>query len=451
MRAAAGAFLLTAGVAYLGYGVDRTDSASLILAFTVAFAGYALLVAAPTPAARVYDRRRLGWLIGLGVALRVALLFAFPLLSDDVYRFIWDGTLVTHGLNPFAELPAHYLEAAHAVPGLNAELYAELNSPEYYTIYPPLAQATFTVAVWLFPASWYGAAVVMKVFLLAAELGTLWAFWRLLPAVLGEEGARGRLLLYWLNPLIVTELVGNLHFEAAMVCFLLLGFWALWRSRWTRAGAALALAIASKLLPLLLLPYLLRRLWGRPLLRFTLGCGLVLLLLFTPLLASGFLEGFGSSLDLYFRKFEFNASLYYLARAAGYGWYGWNKIAVIGPALGAAAAVAILLLSLLDGRRGWAALAEGWLFAFVIYLLCTTTVHPWYLSVPVALCVFTPWRFPLLWSYLIALTYTSYATEPYAERLWLVGVEYALVGGYCWWEWRRRKKVRSLHRADLVV
>jgi hypothetical protein len=422
--------LLVAGVLYLGFGVDRTDFASLFIAFTLAFCGYGLVVRSATIG-------KLNFLIGLGLLLRFALIFGFPLLSDDVYRFVWDGRLVVAGHNPFTELPAYYLEGGREVAGLTPELYQHLNSPDYHSIYPPVAQAVFALAAWLAPGSLYGAAVGMKVFLLLAEAGTLWVMLRLLGTfALGRE----RVLLYWLNPLIIVEIVGNLHFEGAMIFFLLASLYLLTRGRYGAAAGAMGMSVASKLLPLMLLPFLLWRLWRRPFWVYGGVLAVTLMVTFTPLLVgSGVLSGLGSSLDLYFRKFEFNASLYYLARAYGYYEIGWNQIARFGPLLARAAAVGILLAAYLDRRTDWASLPEAWLFAFVGYLLCATTVHPWYLAVPIALCCFTRWRFPLFWSYLIMLTYTSYTTDPYRENLWLVVVEYTTVGVIAIYEWRRGK------------
>ncbi len=420
-----GMILLTGGVLYLGWRVDRADFSSLLWAFTAAFVGYALIIRFSGGGAHIP--------IVLGILLRIALVFAFPLLSDDVYRFVWDGRLLVAGYNPFAELPSYYLEGGERVEGLNAELYGQLNSPDYHSIYPPVAQGVFALAAWLAPGSIYGPAVVMKLFLLLAESGTLFSFLHLLPRF---GLSRDRLLLYWLNPLIIVEIVGNLHFEGAMVCFLLASLYFLSRSRYGAAAGAMGMSIASKLLPLMLLPFLLRRLWRRSFWVYGSVLAATLLVLFLPLLAgSGVLNGLGSSLDLYFRKFEFNASLYYLARAYGYYEIGWNQIARFGPLLARLAAVGILLGAYLDRRTDWASLTEAWMLAFVGYLLCATTVHPWYLAVPIALCCFTSWRFPLVWSYLIVLTYASYASVPYRENLWLVGVEYGIVLIFALREW----------------
>lgn len=451
----------------------------VLLGFITAFSGYFLLVRGKFPSLKM--------LLLLGLTLRIVLIFAFPLLSDDIYRFIWDGYLINAGNNPFEHLPDYYLRASQNVSGLTPALYEQLNSPEFYTIYPPIAQGIFTLATWISPDSWWGAAAVMKCFMVIAELGTALLLWSLLPL---WKVPRANLLFYWLNPLIIIEICGNLHFEGMMVCFLLLAFWCFYKARILPEGIGLhrskvikkeqskaptqllvfaalafALSVASKLLTLMFLPFLIVRLWkwnnSRPFWIFSVAFGLFTLLLFLPLLSSGFLSGFGSSLDLYFRKFEFNASLYYLARAYGYYEIGWNQIARFGPLLAKLAMVGILLFALIEGvlmngivdrLKGWwktyyakisitnypaqakaeqlppvFALPTTLLFAFVIYLLSATTVHPWYLSLPIVLCCFGNWRFPLVWSFFIVLTYTSYTTEPYEENLWLVGLEYVAV------------------------
>ncbi len=416
--------LLVSGTGALGYGLEQTDGWWIAGAFGLAFLGYGLVLVRSEASDWTF-----WWWVGVG--LRVGLVFAFPALSDDIYRFIWDGHLIVAGLNPFEHLPAYYLEPEHAVPGLTPELYAALNSPEYYTIYPPVAQGVFAAAVVLSPQSWFGSMLVMKLFLVGCELGTLW----LLPRVLERWSLPpARSLLYALNPLILVEISGNLHFEGAMVFGLVLAMYWLQGARWALAAVAFAFSIAGKLLSLLFLPFLLFRLkWKENLVFFGI-LGMVLLLSFAPLMSGFFFRNFGDSLDLYFRKFEFNASLYYLARFVGYQWTGYNQIAFIGPMLAGIAAVGILAMALLEQKRSWEGLPQRWLFAIVLYLLCTTTVHPWYLSLPIVLCLFTRWRFPVVWSALIPLTYVGYAQDPFQEQVWLVGMEYTIWLWVLMWE-----------------
>lgn len=435
--------LLGAAVLFLGFQVDRTDFWQVMIGFITAFIGYFGLVKTAKSSALTY-------LIGLGILLRFVLLFAFPLLSDDIYRFLWDGYLINSGISPFNELPAFYLSPGHEVLGISQELYARLNSPEYYTIYPPLAQATFTMATALAGNNWWLGALLMKIVLFASELGTLYLLWHMLPQ---WRLSRKNLLFYWLNPLIIVEITGNLHFEGLMLFFLLLALCFLQKQKNVAAALAFAASVAAKLLPLMLLPFLIVRLWrresSRPFWLFSITFGAAILLLFLPLLSSSFVQNFGNSLDLYFRKFEFNASIYYLFRAYGFYEIGWNQIARFGPMLGKIAAGLILLLAAIEGWRArqsytflpdlYRQLPTYWLFAFSIYLLFATTVHPWYLSIPILMSVFGHWRYPLIWSFFIVLTYASYTTKPYQENYYLVALEYLVVAAVFLYEWRKQK------------
>lgn len=425
------AILMLAGTTFLGFVPRQSDFGLLMLAALPCFATYAYLISRR-------EQLPLGFYLVLAILARFILVFAFPQLSDDVYRFIWDGRLIVQGYNPFDHLPAYYLEAGHEISGLGPELFDRLNSPEYFTIYPPVAQATFAAAAYLFPDSITGSAMVLKLFLLACECGTV----LLLPTLLQHfKIAPQRSLIYALNPLIMVEVMGNLHYEGAMIFFFLLSFRLLLRGRYFGGAITMALAIAAKLLPLLFLPFLIRRLGWIKSLRFFAVLGIALLLLFLPLTNGVFLQNFGSSLDLYFRKFEFNASVYYVARWIGFQLKGYNLIARIGPMLALGTFLGIMLMASLNKKRSWDSLPGLCLFAICLYLFFTTTVHPWYVALPLMLCTFTSWRFPVVWSGLAWLTYSNYSGPVYIEHLWVVALEYGLVLAFMVWEFRRRSIV----------
>jgi hypothetical protein len=97
-----------------------------------------------------------------------------------------------------------------------------------------------------------------------------------------------------------------------------------------------------------------------------------------------------------------------------------------------------------DSAKG-SALSQQWnlihviICSLLIYLLFTTTVHPWYLSTLLAVSVLSDYRFAVIWSYLIFLTYGGYTAEGFRENLWIVSVEYVLVLGYFAYElWRKK-------------
>lgn len=428
---------MLASTAGLAYGASQEEFGKILAALLPQFLLYflALKHASRHPGS-------LTFFLAVAIVLRVVLVFAVPYLSNDVYRFIWDGRLLVQGYNPFDHLPEYYLNLEPGVPGINRELFEAFDAKNFYTVYPPLAQLQFGSAVWLFPENEYGAIVVMKLWLLLYEVGTL----LLLPRVLRAFGlAPQRSLIYALNPLMVHEITGNLHFEGAMVFFLVLGVWLLQKRKgmvW--AAMAFAASICSKLLTLLFLPFFVKRMGLWRSLGFYTLTALFVVLLFVPIVNSEFLLHFFDSLNLYFQKLEYNASFYYLFRWLGYQLTGYNQIAIIGPALGLLAGGLILWLAFSKKNNSAktvdASLMELWLWSICIYLFSTTTLHPWYLALPVVLCVFTRWRFPVVWSLLIVFTYVNYSYDPYRENLWVVALEYFTLGVVILTELRSERK-----------
>ncbi|NVO32834.1 hypothetical protein [Hymenobacter lapidiphilus] len=414
------AALLVSAAAYglLAYAVPRPAFGLLAGLVALAFGLYWWLLRTNLPL-------RQGLLAAL--LLRLLWLPALPALSDDYHRFRWDGLLLSQGHNPYRYRPDELAgpDASRKTEiGQLQALYPRLNSPHYYSVYPPVDQAAFGLAAWLAPTSERGFVVALRVLLLLAEAATAGLLLALLRRF-GQPPARA--LWYLLNPLVIVELTGNLHFEGLVGCFLLLMLWLLAQGRAAAGGGALALAVATKLLPLLVLPLLLRRLAWPQHLRFGLALAVVLAALFGPFLSLELVENIGRSLNLYFRSFEFNASLYYLVRAAGKWLTGYNQIARLGPALALFTAAGGLLLAATERRPSWATLPRALLLLLTLYFLLATTVHPWYLAPLVLLSCFTRARYALVWSGVAVLSYAAYRTTAYTENLWLVALEYTVV------------------------
>ncbi len=365
---------------------------------------------------------------------RVILIPAFPLLSDDIYRFIWDGRLILNGENPFHFLPTEILNKQLDFQGLNEKLLLQLNSPNYYTIYPPLCQAIFGLTEFTAGNSIQLSSFILKTIMVGFEIGTLYFLYHILLRLQLPVKAS---LLYALNPLIIIEISGNLHFEGAMIFFLSVSIFFMLKKKWIGSAFFFALSVASKLLPLMFLPLILKHYGWEKGIKYCLLVGLFSLLLFIPLLNQIFVQNFSNSLDLYFQKFEFNASIYYIGRWIGELSKGYNIIQELGPALGIISFLSILLLAFWKKLSSHSDLLVGMLFSFCIYLFLGTTIHPWYLSVPIFLSCFTNFRFVIFWSALIMLTYLNYCSEVYSENLGMVTLEYFLVFGILIWELRK--------------
>ena len=401
---------------YLGYVPEQSDFYKILPAASIGFASYFFLIKN-----KLSGIKLVFW---IGFFVRAALLFSFPNLSDDIYRFIWDGELTAQGLNPYGYLPSELVKAQH--PGLSMELFDRMNSPDYYTIYPPLTQLIFYISTW-FNDSIFVSSFIIKAIFLVAEIFTFRGILAILNALNLDERLSA---IYFLNPLIIVEGIGNLHFEIIMIPFLIWSLYHIFVKSNLFLGALLfALSIATKLLPLMFLPFFLFGLESKARLRFFLfGFGFTVLA-FLPIAFGLDLQNFASSIDLYFQKFEFNGSIYYVLRYLGKLISGYNLIFYIGPILGLISLGLIVRKAYLQHSYSLASFIEFAFYSFVVYLFLATTIHPWYLCIPILLSVFVRWRFALLWSLLILFTYINYMNPVYAENLGIVALEYVLVFG----------------------
>lgn len=396
----------------IGNWFERHQSLPLILAFGSAFVAYFFIV---------YKSENTQTLLTTGILVRVLLFLSLPTLSDDLYRFIWDGTLLKNGIHPFAELPGYYLDKN--IEGIDQQLYDNLNSPNYFTIYPPLNQYIFLLSVWIGDGDWLVSANVIRLLLYGADMGSFF----LLRKLLIHYGKSANLAFwYFLNPLVILEFVGNLHFEGLIIFFILAGIYGYEKNRNWLSASGFGLAIGTKLLPLIYLPYLLLKGLKEKRWFISILAGIIGLLTFLPMLNVQFISGITDSLDLYFRSFEFNASIYFIAREIGFWIYGYNNIALIGPLLSILSFLSIIAISILSWVRKWS-LPKSLLFILTVYLLFATTVHPWYILPLVAFGVLSGFWYPVVWSLLIFLTYIGYTQSGFELPAYIIVIEYVVV------------------------
>ncbi len=422
------------GYVWLGYFTPRTDFVQVVGIYCVLFGLYILILQQ-----RLFsDRLRV--IIGAALILRLALLMMTPNLSGDYFRFVWDGLLTTQGQNPYLVLPSALISGPVTIPGITPDLFSHLNSADYYSVYPPLCQYLFALSARLNGGELLGNVVTMRIFLLLAEFGTLVMLYKLanklaLPSYV--------ISLYVFNPLIIIELTGNLHFEAVMICFLLLAVYLLIDGKPIYSALIFALAVGTKLVPAIFLPLILRRLGWKTGLRYFLIVAGVLVLLFLPFFSDGTVSNFVTNLGVYFQKFEFNASVFYIVRWIGFQVRGYDIITTAGVVMAAVSAALIILIAVRDKSPTWRSLFSGMLLSGTVYYALATTVHPWYLAPLLALSVFTGFRYPLVWTLMVILSYATYRTFPYLEDLRLVALEYGLVWGWFAYEMMKRRKLRA--------
>lgn len=229
----------------------------------------------------------------LGLGLRLMFFGSTPVYENDYKRYLWDGSVVASGENPYRFSPAEVFEAseigAQSVPDLTRlalrsneadYITSQINSPKLTTIYPPAAQAVFTAAYWIAPYKLWGLKLV---FLIVELLG--------LVALIAGLRERGLPLLwsaaYWLNPVIIFTTYNGIHMDVLLVAPLMAAV--LWVGRHpVRAAVMLSLAAAIKIWPLLLAPVLFRGWRHRPALYggIALLVGALTLASLTPMLLS---------------------------------------------------------------------------------------------------------------------------------------------------------------------
>jgi hypothetical protein len=196
-------------------------------------------------------------LLGLVFAalFRLAIIFSPPYLSDDIYRYIWDGRVQAAGVNPY-----RYMPAEEPLAQLRDEaIYPHINRRDSVrTIYPPIAQAAF-----LLITRFSESVTWMKAAMVGFEAIAIWAIVQLLSSF---GFARQRVLIYAWHPLAIWEFAGSGHADALAIAFIALALLARRKNAETLTGVLLACATCVKLFPVVLFPALyMRRSWKMPL------------------------------------------------------------------------------------------------------------------------------------------------------------------------------------------
>ena len=428
-------------VAYFifAYFLERTEFYKLLLLWVGLFAGSYFLIKK--------QQHHLALLAVISILFKLVFLFAIPNLSQDFYRFIWDGRMIFEGFNPYLSLPESFIEQQQNPVNQAAELYAgmgEMNG-SHYTNYPPINQLCFYIAALIANKSILGSVIVLRLIIILADVGILYFGKKLLEKL---NIPAYHIFWYALNPFVIIELTGNLHFEPVMLFFLVWGLYKLQQQKWALAALLIACAVSVKLIPLLFLPLFyqwfvkqkkhdrdtVKQLGFLKLIGFYTIIIFTTLLLFLPFYTEALLDNYVNSVGLWFTNFEFNASFYYLFREIGTLFRGWNEIAIIGKILPILTVLFLGILTFFRKNSSTKQLITAMLFGLSFYYFMSTTMHPWYLASLVMLAIFTNYRFPMVWSFVIVLSYSAYANDSFKENLWLVGFEYLVVYSFLIWE-----------------
>jgi len=442
--------------ALIGYAVPRASFEPFAILYLLLFGLYFYWC---YHAKTFFEDSKWKTFLGAAILLRAVFLVALPELSDDFWRYLWDGRLLSIGVNPYEYTPTELLDTVFYQEAHLGQLYEHLNSPEFYSVYPPVTQFFFAASTFFFIDNVLASVLVFHLLVLCLELGTIILLVKLLEYLKQPIYVA---FFYAFNPLVILELSGNLHTESILIFFLTLALYTFVRRRYTKSALAFSMAVGAKLLPLMFMPLILHRLWFKKGVRYCILVGLVNICLLALFFDLEMIQKIKTSMSLYFVHFEFNGSIYYLVRYwlineywrlweyheyfMGYSfleellrcdWYVLlRKILPI---------IDVLLILYLSAkkkvRRSEKAFLASFLAIYSVHFFLATTIHPWYISTLVLFAILSPYRiYVLLWTALIGFTYISYQSENFAENSWVIGMEYWLVFGVLIWEIRQQKK-----------
>ena len=429
-----------------GYDLERSDFVKLISLYTALFFTTCLFIKKILPK----SRDNFWFLAGLGIIFRLTFILAIPNLSQDFYRFLWDGRLLLKGFSPYLFTPdsspilgISIVQSKELIQGMGA-----LNA-SHFSNYPPINQLLFAIAALFAGKSILGSVIVLRMLIILADVGILYFGKKLLEKL---NLPIKNIFWYFLNPFIIIELSANLHFEGVMLFFFVWALYLLFKGKWFWAAVLIGISISVKLIPLLFLPLFLKyfrkkkNLTGLDLpslFKFYTIIGITVLVTFFPFLSSKFIQNFSATIALWFQNFEFNASVYYIIRWIGFQIVGWNTIGTIGKILPVLVLLFVMSIALFRKNKTPQQLITAMLFAVSFYFFLSTTVHPWYIATPLLLSVFTKYKFAIVWSFMVMLSYSAYGKDGFDESLWLLALEYIMVIGIAVWEILLSHKLKS--------
>jgi alpha-1,6-mannosyltransferase len=410
--------------AFLAYDLVRFEHSKLLTLYSILFGCYYLIL----KQLKIKEQ----YLTYLAIGLRLVFLFAIPNLSQDFYRFIWDGRLILTGLNPYLTTPNDLIFSQPTLFPQMKLLFDGMGplSAGHYSNYPPIHQLPFIIAAIFSKHSILGAVIILRLLLISADLGILFYGKKLLRKL--QLPTKN---IYWfiLNPLVIIELTGNLHFEGLMLFFFVMALYYIHTKKWHLAALTMAVSIAVKLVPILSLPLFLNKLGWKKSIRFYLSIGIVFALFFLPFLSGDFIKNYSATIGLWFSNFEFNASFYYLLK-----WVleATTNLTLIHSMRSIVIGFLGILIScqLIQNKTKTSELILSILWVLTGYYFVSTTVHPWYVISILLLSVFTSYKFARVWSYTLIFSYLAYNQFSVHENGYILALEYLPVWAVLVWE-----------------
>jgi len=364
--------------------------------------------------------------IYLFALLRIGVIASEPLLSDDYYRFYWDGLCLHEGINPYLFLPSSLPNMMEKYP----DIYENLNSKQYFSVYTPLNLLLFYISS-VFKSKITFIVIYRFIIVLFETIGLVFLLKTLKLLSINPKN----ILFIYLNPIFIIEYAVNLHLESTVITFLGIGVYYFTKNQNFKSVSSWLIAIQLKLIPLLLFVSYFKSKGFKPSIVFGFMIVISLVIVYCPFLSVASFLNYKTSLSYYFTFFEFNSSIYLLSKTlADYTWFGFIYVPKI---------IFIGVLFYVFNQHEWN-FYKSTLLIFSVYLLTSQSVHPWYIASLFIWIPFTGYFFPIVWAYFSMWTYYTYSFDPYHQHYFYNVVEYFTLAVVVFVELRAKKSIFEL-------
>ena len=358
----------------------------------------------------------LGTVLGFAILFRFLGVCTFPILEDDIYRYLWDGRATVELGSPYGFSPATFFDS-NDINFKFESILGLINYPEVATIYGPSSQLLFALAYKISP----GEIWPLQMLFACADITLLFVLIKLTKPL--------ALLLYAWSPLIIKEIAITAHPDGVGALLLILAFLTYQRRNWYFTGVLLALAIGVKVFAFMLIPFLLGFKW-RGWLAFIVTATLIALpfVNFTTINELGNellsvwlpigLKEMGSS-------WLFNAPLYLIFSK----WFAITNIKLT-----------LLTLLALGCATYYFYVIKNWPtkiirgdLLFAALFICAPAFNPWYLAwlLPFAAIYPSVWAwaasYSLFFAYASGINLPNSELDSYEQPYWLVMFEFAFI------------------------
>ncbi|MFC1808285.1 hypothetical protein ACFL0T_08000 [Candidatus Omnitrophota bacterium] len=325
-------------------------------------------------------------LVGFAISFRIFLLPSAPTLSNDIYRYLWDGKLTSSGIDPYIRPDS--TELLH----MQDKIYSQMDHKDCISIYPPITQLIFMITYKLKPT-----VSMMKFIFVIFDIGTIFLLYLLLKALKKEPH---NIVIYAWNPLVVIEVAGSGHLEPFAIFWLILALLLYYKKENLQSSLAMVVSILAKLITLPLLALLSLRI-GR---KKTFCAIIFAIICYLPFIKEW--KNILAGLSYFFGLWEFNGSVFSVILSIT-GSYVASKIVLT--------VLALSLLIYLSLKK--VDLLKSCYLMLGLILVLSPVVHPWYLLwiIPF-ICIYqnTAW---LTFTFTVAFSY-SILTQYYYQGAW---------------------------------